>query len=113
MSAAAHPSSGASLGELVGRLRRFGRRRRGSIAVVGSVATAAVLVWLLSGRRHEFVDALSSAPAWVLVLTALLQIGALVSRSEAWHLTIQAAGGTVARRVLYRASKNEASTPTA
>jgi uncharacterized membrane protein YbhN (UPF0104 family) len=27
-----------------------------------------------------------------------------VSRSEAWHLTIEAAGGTVARRVLYRAS---------
>ena len=29
---------------------------------------------------------------------------ALVSRSEAWHLTIEAAGGTVERRVLYRAS---------
>ena len=29
---------------------------------------------------------------------------ALVSRSEAWHLTIGAAGGTVDRRVLYRAS---------
>jgi hypothetical protein len=28
----------------------------------------------------------------------------LLSRSEAWHLTIQAAGGTVHRRVLYRAS---------
>ena len=36
--------------------------------------------------------------------TVLLQIGALVSRSEAWHLSIRAAGGTVARRVLYRAS---------
>jgi uncharacterized membrane protein YbhN (UPF0104 family) len=97
-------SSGASLGELVARLRRFGRRRRGTITVVGSVATAAVLVWLLSGRRHEFVDALSSVELWVFAATVLLQIGALVSRSEAWHLTIQAAGGTVGRRVLYRAS---------
>ena len=35
---------------------------------------------------------------------SLLQIVALVSRSEAWHLTIEAAGGTVERRVLYRAS---------
>jgi hypothetical protein len=34
----------------------------------------------------------------------LLQIVALVSRSEAWHLTIEAAGGTVPRRILYRAS---------
>jgi uncharacterized membrane protein YbhN (UPF0104 family) len=96
--------SGASLGGLVGRLRGFGRRRRGPITVVGSVATAAVLMWSLSGQRHEFVDALSAAGGWVLAATALLQIGALVARSEAWHLTIQAAGGTVGRRVLYRAS---------
>jgi hypothetical protein len=40
----------------------------------------------------------------VLAATALLQVVALVSRSEAWHLTIGAAGGTVERRVLYRAS---------
>jgi hypothetical protein len=33
-----------------------------------------------------------------------LQVVALVSRSEAWHLTITAAGGSVDRRVLYRAS---------
>jgi uncharacterized membrane protein YbhN (UPF0104 family) len=40
----------------------------------------------------------------VLVVTVLLQVVALVSRSEAWHLTIEAAGGTVSRRILYRAS---------
>jgi uncharacterized membrane protein YbhN (UPF0104 family) len=90
--------------EPVARLRRFGRRHRAPITVVGSLATAAVLVWLLSGRRQEFADALSGTPAWVFAATALLQIVALVSRSEAWHLTIAAAGGTVDRRVLYRAS---------
>jgi uncharacterized membrane protein YbhN (UPF0104 family) len=72
--------------------------------VVGSLATAAVLVLLLAGRRDEFEAALSEAAAWVLAVTALLQIVALVARSEAWHLTIEAAGGTVDRRVLYRAS---------
>jgi uncharacterized membrane protein YbhN (UPF0104 family) len=41
---------------------------------------------------------------WVLVVTVLLQVVALLARSEAWHLTIQAAGGTVERRALYRAS---------
>ena len=89
---------------LVGSLRDFGRRRRGLITVVGSLATAAVLAWLLAGKRQQFADAISSASAAVLAVTALLQIVALVARSEAWHLTIQAAGGTVGRRVLYRAS---------
>jgi uncharacterized membrane protein YbhN (UPF0104 family) len=86
------------------RMRRFGRRRRGPITVVGSLGTAAVLVWLLAGQRDEFEAALSAVAAWVLAVTVLLQIVALVARSEAWHLTIEAAGGTVSRRVLYRAS---------
>ncbi len=82
----------------------FARRHRVLLTVLGSLATAALLVWLLAGQRDEFEAALSSAPVWVLVLTALLQVVALVSRSEAWHLTITAAGGSVDRRVLYRAS---------
>ena len=59
---------------------------------------------LLAGRREEFTAALSSASLWTIAITTLLQVVALVSRSEAWHITIEAAGGTVARRVLYRAS---------
>jgi uncharacterized membrane protein YbhN (UPF0104 family) len=86
------------------RLRAWGRRHRTLITIVGSLATAAVLVFVLAGRRDEFTAAFSSAAAWVLAVTALLQIVALVARSEAWHLSIEAAGGTVARRILYRAS---------
>ncbi|MFN2616755.1 MAG: lysylphosphatidylglycerol synthase domain-containing protein [Thermoleophilaceae bacterium] len=71
---------------------------------MGSLATAAVLVFVLAGRRHAFATALSDASMGVLALAALLQIVALLARSEAWHLSIEAAGGTVARRVLYRAS---------
>ncbi|MBI5103838.1 MAG: flippase-like domain-containing protein [Solirubrobacterales bacterium] len=89
---------------MVAALRAFGRRHRVAITVAGSLLTAAVLVGLLARRRHEFADAISGTALWVLGVTALLQIVALVSRSEAWHLSIQAAGGTVARRVLYRAS---------
>jgi len=59
---------------------------------------------VLAGRRDQFATALSDVAASVLALTVLLQIVALLARSEAWHLSIQAAGGTVARRVLYRAS---------
>jgi uncharacterized membrane protein YbhN (UPF0104 family) len=72
--------------------------------VAGSLATAAVLVLLLAGRRDEFAHALSRTALWALAAAVLLQIVALLARTEAWHLTIQAAGGTVDRRVLYRAS---------
>jgi uncharacterized membrane protein YbhN (UPF0104 family) len=85
-------------------LRAFTRRHQLLITVVGSLVSAAVLAMLLAGRRDEFGAALSSAALWVVAVTVLLQIVALLARSEAWHLTIQAAGGTVARRVLYRAS---------
>jgi len=92
------------LAGLIDGARRVGRRRRGVITVVVSLAAAAALVALLADRRDEFTAALSAASAWVLAVTVLLQIVALVARSEAWHLTIEAAGGTVDRRVLYRAS---------
>jgi uncharacterized membrane protein YbhN (UPF0104 family) len=95
---------GGRFAELTAGLRDFGRRRRTPITIVGSLATAAILVLVLSGRRHEFEVALSSAAAWVLAVTILLQVVALLARSEAWHLTIQEAGGTIHRRVLYRAS---------
>ncbi|HVG75853.1 MAG TPA: hypothetical protein VM824_10765 [Thermoleophilaceae bacterium] len=86
------------------RLLEFSRRRRIPLTIVGSVAVAALLAAVLAGRRAEFTDALSRVSLAVLAGTALLQVVALVSRSEAWHLTIEAAGGTVSRRVLYRAS---------
>jgi uncharacterized membrane protein YbhN (UPF0104 family) len=97
------PRGASRLAGLNARLRDFGRRRRALIAVVGSLATAAVLAFVLAGRRDEFAAAISDAPAWVLAVTVLLQIVGLLGRSEAWHLTIRAAGGTVDRRVLYSA----------
>src|SRR5215216_347910 len=94
----------AGLAGRVGTARAFARRRRLPIVVVGSLVTAALLALVLAGRRHEFGEALVAAAPWVLGVTALLQIVALLARSEAWHLSIEAAGGSVARRVLYRAS---------
>jgi hypothetical protein len=64
------------------RLRSFARRRQGRLTVLGSLITAAILVLLLAGRRDEFVTALSSAPAWVLVVTVLLQVVALVTLGQ-------------------------------
>src|ERR1700760_2317111 len=79
-------------------------RRRTPIVIAGSLACAALLVIVLAGRRHEFTASLSSVAVPVLLVTVVLQIVALLSRSEAWHLSIEAAGGSVARRALYRAS---------
>ena len=104
ISPAPKPRRATRLREVTARLRRFGRRHRALIAVVGSLATVAVLVFVLAGRRDEFSNALSEVTAGVFAVTTLLQIVALLARSEAWHLTIEAAGGTVARRILYRAS---------
>lgn len=85
-------------------MREAGRRHRVILTIAGSVATLAALALVLRGRQEEFRAALSGTSPGVLVATAFLQIVALVARSEAWHVTIEAAGGNVPRRVLYRAS---------
>jgi uncharacterized membrane protein YbhN (UPF0104 family) len=104
-SAALPRSGGVRLPREFGRrAAAHARRRRTALTIAGSVAVAALLVLTLAGRRAEFTTALSSASAWVLAVTVLLQVVALLARSEAWHVTIEAAGGSVSRRVLYRAS---------
>ena len=89
---------------MIERSSAFARRHRVPVAIAGAVVTIALLVVALSGRREEFQTALSSAAWWVLALTVVLHVIALLSRTEAWHQTVEAAGGTVARRVLFRAS---------
>jgi uncharacterized membrane protein YbhN (UPF0104 family) len=98
------PARAAGPRAFLAAARGFGRRHRTAITIAGSLATAAALVYLLAGRRDEFATALSEVAAPILALTVLLQVVALLARTEAWHVTIEAAGGTVARRILYRAS---------
>ncbi len=102
----APPRAGGSgrLSAAAAAARAFGRRRRVALTVAGSLATAAALAVVLAGRRHDFAAALSAVAVSTLALSALLQVAALVARSEAWHLSVGAAGGAVDRRVLYRAS---------
>ena len=74
------------------------------MALLGTAAVVGVLAYALADERAAFTTALGSAPALVLMAAAALQVLALVSRSEAWHLCIRAAGGTAARDVVFRAS---------
>jgi uncharacterized membrane protein YbhN (UPF0104 family) len=64
----------------------------------------AVLAYVVADRRDEFGMALREAPLWILLVTAALQLLALVSRTESWRTCVAAAGGTVGRRCLYRAA---------
>jgi uncharacterized membrane protein YbhN (UPF0104 family) len=79
-------------------------RRRAALSVIGSIIVAVVLGIVLSGRRQQFSAAIHSAPLLTLLLIAALQTFALLARSEAWHVCVRAAGGTVSRRLLFRAA---------
>lgn len=63
-----------------------------------------LLILALSTRWDELKAGITGAPMWIIVLAIALQTLALVSRSEAWHVSVRASGGTVDRRRLYRAS---------
>jgi uncharacterized membrane protein YbhN (UPF0104 family) len=77
---------------------------RRTLGVALPVAALGVLAAVVLGRRDVFADALESSPLWILGVAVLLQLAALVARSEAWHRCVQAAGSTVPRRGVFRAS---------
>ncbi len=72
--------------------------------VLVSVAVAGALVVAVAGKRQEFVVGITGAAAWVIAAAVALQLVALLARSEAWLACVRAAGGSVGRRRLYRAS---------
>jgi uncharacterized membrane protein YbhN (UPF0104 family) len=72
--------------------------------VAGALVVTAVLAYVVADRREEFGAALGAAPLGILLAATALQLVALVSRTEAWHLCVRAAGGTAGRRCLYRAA---------
>jgi uncharacterized membrane protein YbhN (UPF0104 family) len=64
----------------------------------------ALLAFVLADRRDEFTAALQTAPMLILLGAAALQLLALMARTEAWHVSVAAAGATIGRRRLYRAA---------
>jgi hypothetical protein len=83
---------------------RISFRQRLALTVAGATIVTIALVVELSGERARFATALGAAPILTLLAVAGLQLVALLSRSEAWHVCVSAAGGTVPRRVLFRAA---------
>src|SRR3954468_21842847 len=85
-------------------LRRFQQRHPRQVGLGLAAIVTAVVVVALWGQREDFATAIEKAPLWLLGCAVLLQIVALLTRTEAWRVCVLAAGGTVGRRRLYRAS---------
>src|SRR3954463_7415875 len=85
-------------------LRRFQQRHPRLVGIGLATIVTAVIVIALWGQREDFATAIEKAPLWLLGCAVLLQIVALLTRTEAWRICVLAAGGTIGRRRLYRAS---------
>jgi uncharacterized membrane protein YbhN (UPF0104 family) len=85
-------------------MRSMLRRHPTAVSLAGGSLVAIALAIGLAGHGHEFIVALGSAPFWVLGVAVALHVLWLLARSEAWNVCIDAAGGRVGRRRLYRAS---------
>jgi uncharacterized membrane protein YbhN (UPF0104 family) len=83
---------------------RVAFRRKVLLSLLGALVVTCVLGFVLFGRRHEFVAALNSAPVSLVGVAVVLQIVALLARTEAWLVAVHAAGGRVSRRLLFRAA---------
>jgi uncharacterized membrane protein YbhN (UPF0104 family) len=86
------------------RLGALAARRRTLLTALGTLLAVGVLVFVLAGRWGQFARAATAAPWWALAAAVALQIASLLARTEAWNVSVQAAGGTVDRRRLYRAA---------
>lgn len=104
MSLELHPLTVGPTGADEQDLRFSSFRRRVALSILGALVVTGVLAFVLARRGGEFSAALHTAPPYLLVLAVLLQIVALLARSEAWNVCVRAAGGTVGRRVLFRAA---------
>ena len=80
------------------------REWRHVVAIVLPVVALGAVAAVVVSRRDVFAHALASAPVWLLVAAVALQLIALLSRSEAWNRCVAAAGSTVPRRGVFRAS---------
>src|SRR4051812_49820297 len=74
-------------------LRRFQQRHPRLVGIGLATIVTAVIVIALWGQREDFATAIEKAPLWLLGCAVLLQIVALLTRTEAWRGCLLAAGG--------------------
>ena len=79
-------------------------RHRVALTLLGTALAFGALTFILVARRGQFTTAILTAPIWLLAIAAVLHLLSLVTRSEAWHFCVRAAGGRTPRRVVFRAA---------
>ena len=84
--------------------RSWLRRHSKGVSFVFALVVTAALIAGLYGKRDDFVEALETASAGVLIAAAAMQLIWLIARSEAWYVCVDAAGAECGRRPLYRAA---------
>jgi uncharacterized membrane protein YbhN (UPF0104 family) len=90
--------------EAAGAVRGWAGAHPKLVTGAGTLATVGGLAFVLAGRWGQFANAMVAASPWLLGAAVALHVASLVARSEAWHLSVRAAGATVARRRVYRAA---------
>jgi uncharacterized membrane protein YbhN (UPF0104 family) len=85
-------------------VRRRGRSWRRVAVMVLPLLALGLLALVVGERKAAFVGALHAAPPWLFACAVVLQLLALLARSEAWKLCVGAAGSTISRRGVFRAS---------
>jgi uncharacterized membrane protein YbhN (UPF0104 family) len=99
-----HPLTSGPIDDDERDLRLSSFRRRVALSLFGALVVSGVLAFALAGRAGQFSTALRTAPLSLLLLAVVLQLIALLARSEAWNICVRAAGGTVGRRILFRSA---------
>ncbi len=84
--------------------RSWLKRHSKGISITFALTITAALFVGLYGKRDEMAGAFGSASWTVLALACVAQVAWLITRSEAWHVCVQAAGADCGRRPLFRAA---------
>jgi uncharacterized membrane protein YbhN (UPF0104 family) len=83
----------------VSRVRRY----HGPLAAgVGLALVLAGAAFVLAGHGAAFVGAVRGVSRWTLVLAVALHVVAVIARSEAWGVSVRAAGARLGRRSCYQ-----------
>src|SRR5947208_6417551 len=85
----------APMRDRVKRLRRWCTQHPKAITLTGSVVVGGAVAVGVAGKQGDFASAVGGAPIWILSVAVGLHLIWLVARSEAWHVCVGAAGGTV------------------
>jgi uncharacterized membrane protein YbhN (UPF0104 family) len=78
------------------------RALRRCLTILLAAALIGAMLLALAGHRRAFLDAIVGVPSATLLIAAGLHVVSVVARSEAWTVSVRAAGGTLDRRGSYQ-----------